>query len=65
MLELDGQAADAYKSYFNDGIRSALREARQVRNQVGRQVAPANEQLATLTALGVACPGTDLKLEAF
>jgi len=65
MLDLDSQAADAYTSYFKDGVKSGLRDARQLRTQVSRQVAPANEQLASLAALGLTCPGTDLKLETF
>ena len=56
---------DVYQSYFNDDVKSALRQARQVRNQVSKAVAPANEQLQQLAALGLSCPGTDLKLETF
>lgn len=65
LLDLDTQAATAYQSYFNDDVKSALRDARQLRAQVRRQVGPMNEALQTLTAQGLACPGTDLKLEEF
>jgi hypothetical protein len=65
LLDLDSQAAAAYRSYFNDGVKSALHDARQLRNQVGKQVAPINEELQQLTALGMSCTGTDLKLESF
>jgi hypothetical protein len=63
LLDLDTQAATSYQSYFNDDVRSGLRAARQLRNQVGKQVAPINEQLQQLTDLGLSCPGTELKLE--
>jgi hypothetical protein len=64
LLDLDTQASTAYQSYFNDGVRAGLRQARQLRNQVGKQVAPINAELAQLTALGLACPGTNLTLES-
>lgn len=63
MLELDAQAAAAYQSYFADDVRSALRDARQLRNQALKQVAPINEELQALADLGVSCPGTTLVLE--
>lgn len=65
LLSLDEQAATAYRSYFNDDVKSGLRQARQARNQVSKAVGPANEQLQQLAAIGVSCPGTDLKLESF
>jgi hypothetical protein len=65
LLDLDTQVATAYQSYFNDDVKSALHDARQLRNQVGKQVTPINTQLQTLTDLGVSCPGTDLALEKF
>jgi hypothetical protein len=65
LLDLDTQAASAYQSYFNDDVRSALRQARQLRNQVGKQLGGANEALGELSAQGLSCPGTDLKLETF
>ena len=63
LLDLDTQAAAAYQSYFNDGVKAALKQARQLRNQVGKQVPSANDQLQQLTDLGLSCPGRDLKLE--
>ena len=65
MLDLDKQAATAYQSYFNDNVKTALKQARQVRNQVGKAVDPANTHLQQLAALGLSCPGQDLTLEAF
>jgi len=65
LLDLDTQAAAAYQSYFNDGVKSALHAARQLRNQVSRQVAPINEQLQLLADTGLSCPGADLALETF
>ncbi len=65
MLDLDAQAADAYQNYFTNGGRATLRQARQLRNQVGKQVGPANTELQQLAGLGLSCPGTDLKLETF
>jgi len=65
MLSLDGQAATSYQSYFNDGVKTALRDARQTRNQVSKAVNPANTQLQQLAATGLSCPGTELKLETF
>jgi hypothetical protein len=65
LLDLDTQAATSYQSYFNDDVRSGLRAARQLRNQVGKQVAPINEQLQLLTEMGLSCPGGGLSLEDF
>jgi hypothetical protein len=65
VLDLDTQAATAYQSYFNDDVKSALRQARQLRNQVSKQVGPINDALDALSAQGLSCPGTDLKLESF
>jgi hypothetical protein len=65
MLDLDAQAAGAYQSYFTDGGRSALRDARQLRNQVRNQLTSINEELHALADLGVSCPGTTLALETF
>jgi hypothetical protein len=65
LLDLDTQASTAYKSYFNDGVRAGLRQARQLRTQVRKQVDPINAELAALAALGLSCPGTDLTLESF
>ena len=65
MLALDLQAATAYQTYFTDDVRSALRDARQLRNQVGKQLTSINEELQALADLGVSCPGTTLALEKF
>lgn len=65
MLALYTQAADSYHRYFHDGVKSALHDARQTRNQVAKQVNKANQQLAQLAATGLTCPGSDLKLESF
>jgi hypothetical protein len=65
LLTLDAQVASAYQSYFNDDVKSALHDARQLRNEVSKQVGPINTQLAALAALGVTCPGTTLALEKF
>ncbi len=65
MLDLDLQAAVAYQSYFNDDVKPALKQARQLRNQVGKQVDSANTELQSLADMGLACPGTDLKFETF
>lgn len=65
LLDLDTQASTAYLSYFNDNVKAALHQARQLRTQVGKQVNPINTELAAVTALGLSCPGTDLTLESF
>jgi hypothetical protein len=65
LVELDGQAAEQYQAYFNDDGRPALRAARKVRKQVSKAVSGANEDLAALADMGVACPGANLELEAF
>jgi hypothetical protein len=65
MLDLDKQAATAYQSYFNDNVKTALKQARQLRNQVSKAVDPANTHLAQLAALGLTCPGQTLTLETF
>jgi len=65
LLDLDAQVAAAYRSYFNDDVRSGLHDARQLRNQVSKQVGPINQELQALVAMGVSCPGTNLTLEKF
>jgi len=65
MLDPDKQAATAYQSYFNDNVKTALKQARQLRNQVSKAVGPANTHLQQLVALGLSCPGQDLTLETF
>jgi len=65
MLDLDTQAATAYQSYFNDGVKAALKQARGLRNQVGKQVDSINSELQDLAGMGLACPGTDLNFETF
>ena len=65
MLDLDTQAAAAYQSYFNDGVKTALKQARQLRTQVSKQVDPTNKQLQSVASLGLSCPGTDLQFESF
>jgi len=65
MLDLDTQAAQAYHDYFHNHVNTALRDARQLRNQVSKQVGPANQQLSQIAATGLSCPGHDLKLESF
>jgi hypothetical protein len=65
ILDLDVQAAHAYQSYFNDDVKTALKQARQLRTQVSKAVDPANAQLQQLAALGLRCPGQNLTLETF
>jgi hypothetical protein len=65
ILDLDTQAATAYQSYFNDDVKTSLKQARGLRNQVGKQVDSINTELEALAAMGLACPGTDLEFEAF
>jgi len=65
LIDLDTQVGAAYQSYFNDGVKPALKQARQLRTQVGKQVTPINTQLQQLTHLGLSCPDHDLKLESF
>lgn len=65
LLDLDTQAAAAYQSYFNDGAKAGLKQARQLRNQVRQAVPTTNDQLQRLADLGLSCPGADLKLETF
>jgi hypothetical protein len=65
ILDLDGQAAAAYQSYFNDGVKTALKTARDLRHQVSKAVPAANDQLQQLAALGLNCSGSGLQLETF
>jgi hypothetical protein len=65
MLDLDKQAADAYQSYFHDNVKTALKQARGFRNQVGKAVDSANAHLEQLQATGLSCSGQDLQLETF
>jgi hypothetical protein len=65
LLDLDTQAATAYQSYFHDGVKTALRQARQLRSDARKQVVPINNQLQALSDQGVSCAGTDLTLESF
>ena len=65
LIDLDGQVGDAYQSYFKDSVKGALKQARQLRTQVGKQVGPINTQLGQLAGLGLSCPGQGLKLESF
>jgi hypothetical protein len=66
LIDLDTQAATAYQSFFNDGVKTALKEARTLRNQVSKAVPQTNDQLQQPSALGLSCSsGADLKLETF
>jgi len=65
LTDLQGQVATAYQTYFAEGGRRKLRQARQVRNQVSKAVPKVNENLAALADLGVSCPGVELELETF
>jgi len=65
LIGLDSQVGAAYQSYFKDSVKSALKQARQLRNQVSKQVGPINTQLGQLSALGLSCTGQGLKLETF
>src|SRR3954468_2733314 len=65
LLDLEAQAATAYQTYFTDGLRASLHDARQLRNQASKLVTPINEELHALSDLGVSCPGTDLALETY
>ena len=55
----------AYQRFFDEGGRQLNRAARQARSEVARAVPGANEDLATLSDLGLSCPGTSLALEEF
>jgi len=65
LIGIDSQVGAAYQSYFKDSVKSALKQARQLRNQVSKQVGPINTQLGQLTALGLKCTSEGLKLETF
>jgi hypothetical protein len=65
LVELELAVAAAYQTWFDEGGRPLLRDARRARNQVGRAVPQVNEQLGALADLGLSCPGTTLELEEF
>ena len=63
MLDLDAQAATAYQSYFNDNVKTALKQARQLRNQVGKAGRSGQRPAQQAGRHGTRCPGTDLTFE--
>jgi hypothetical protein len=64
LLDVDIQASAEYATYFSEDKRAALRRARDLRRQNAAQVPAANDELATVAAAGVECPGTPLVLES-
>lgn len=64
LMDLGSRAALSYHSWFADGKRAALRQAKSLRSANGDQVPDANTDLAALASLGLTCPGTQLSLEA-
>jgi hypothetical protein len=64
LMDLGTRAGTEYHSWFADGKRAALRRARGLRTENGKQVPITNTELADLAELGLACPATPLVLEA-
>ena len=65
LIDLGSRAGDAYGTYFADGSRQALRRARTLRREISKATPQANETLAELESLGIACAGLALQLEEF
>src|SRR5262245_19923429 len=66
LIALHVQAGDAYgQALGNDPPRNALRDARRIRRQIGTKTPAANDALAELATLGIACDGLEMQLEEF
>lgn len=63
LLDLGGQAATEYDTYFSEDSRPALRRARGLGRENGQGVPGANRALEDLAAAGVECPDGPLVLE--
>jgi hypothetical protein len=64
LMDLGAQAGTQYHTWFANGKRAALRQARALRTQNGGDVPATNTQLAALAEMGLTCPDTPLVLEA-
>lgn len=64
LMDLGSRAGTEYHSWFSDGKRAALRNARALRAENGTKVPVVNEDLQALADAGLSCPGTSLSLEA-
>lgn len=62
LVDLGARAGTEYGAYFADDAR-ALRRARNLRREILNSTPAANEALADLTDLGIACDGLPLVLE--
>jgi hypothetical protein len=65
LIDLETRAGAEYGTYFTDAARNALRRARALRTQVATETPQANEALADLAQVGIACGTLPLVLEQF
>jgi ABC-type transporter Mla subunit MlaD len=65
LIDLGARAGEQYGIAFTEDSTSALRRARNLRRDMSRATPAANEALAGLTDLGIACEGTPMQLETF
>ena len=65
MVDLGSRVAEQYDMALDQQAESALRRARSLRREVGRETAATNEALVNIANVGIACEGTAMQLEAF
>lgn len=63
LIDLGARAGAEYGTYFTEETRNALRRARALRNDLATRTPQANEALAGLASLGIACGALPLQLE--
>jgi hypothetical protein len=65
MVDLGSRAAEQYDIAFDQQSAGAMRRARGLRRDIGRETAATNEALANIASVGIACEGTAMQLETF
>jgi hypothetical protein len=65
MVDLGSRAGEQYDIALDQQSASALRRARSLRREIGRETAATNEALANIANVGIACEGTAMQLETF
>lgn len=65
MIDLGTRAAEQYDIAFDQESGRALRRARGLRRDIGRETGATNEALANIANLGISCDATPMQLETF
>jgi hypothetical protein len=65
MTDLATRAAEQYLVAFEEESSGALRRARGLRRDIGRETPATNEALANIAEIGISCEGTQMQLETF